>query len=43
MADIKEIEQALNSYIRPLTFPLAIKMLKSEDEIPERPADPFSK
>ena len=41
MADIKEIEQALNSYIRPLTFPLAIKMLKSEDEIPEKTRRPF--
>jgi uncharacterized protein (DUF169 family) len=41
MADLKEIEQAFNSYIRPLTFPLAIKMLKSEDEIPEKTRRPF--
>jgi len=41
MADLKEVEQALNTYIRPLTFPLAIKMLKSEKEIPEKTRRPF--
>jgi uncharacterized protein (DUF169 family) len=41
MPDLKEIEQALNTYIRPLTFPVAIKMLKSEDEIPEKTRRPF--
>lgn len=41
MADSKEIEQVLNTYIRPLTFPLALKMLKSEDEIPEKTRRPF--
>jgi uncharacterized protein (DUF169 family) len=41
MADLKEVEQAFNSYIRPLTFPLAIKMLKSEEEIPEKTRRPF--
>ena len=41
MADLKEVEQALNTYVRPLTFPLALKMLKSEDEIPERTRRPF--
>jgi uncharacterized protein (DUF169 family) len=41
MLDIKDVEQALNTYIRPLTFPLAIKMLKSEQEIPERTRRPF--
>jgi len=41
MANLKEVEQALNTYIRPLTFPLAIKMLKSEKEIPERTRRPF--
>jgi uncharacterized protein (DUF169 family) len=41
MAVLKEVEQALNTYIRPLTFPLAIKMLKAEDEIPERTRRPF--
>ena len=41
MADLKELNQALNTYIRPLTFPLAIKMLKSKEEIPERTRRPF--
>jgi uncharacterized protein (DUF169 family) len=41
MAEFKEIEQAFNTYIRPLTFPLAIKMLKSEEEIPEKTRRPF--
>ena len=41
MADLKEVEQILNTYIRPLTFPVAIKMLKSEDEIPEKTRRPF--
>ncbi len=43
MTDVKEVEQALLTYIRPLTFPLAIKMLKSEDEIPEKTQRPFQK
>ncbi len=41
MADLKEVEQALNMYVRPLTFPLALKMLKSEAEIPDRTRRPF--
>jgi uncharacterized protein (DUF169 family) len=41
MTDLKEVEQALNTHIRPLTFPLAIKMLKSESEIPEKTRRPF--
>ncbi len=41
MADLREVEQMLNTYIRPLTFMVAIKMLKSEDEIPERTRRPF--
>jgi uncharacterized protein (DUF169 family) len=41
MADLKEVEQTLNTYIRPLTFPVAIKMLKSEDEIPEKTRRPY--
>ncbi len=42
MADVKEIQAALTTYIRPLTFPLAIKMLKSGDEIPEKTRRPFA-
>ena len=41
MADLNEVTQALDTYIRPLTFPLAIKMLKSEAEIPEKTRRPF--
>jgi len=41
MADLKGLEQALNTYIRPLTFPLALKMLRSEEEIPERTRRPL--
>ena len=41
VTDLKEVEQSLNTYIRPLTFPLAIKMLKSAEEIPERTRRPF--
>jgi len=41
MADLKEVEQSLNTYVRPLTFPLAIRMLKSEEEIPEKTRRPF--
>jgi uncharacterized protein (DUF169 family) len=41
MASAKEVGQALDTYIRPLTFPVAIKMLESEEEIPERTRRPF--
>lgn len=41
MQDLKEVEKSLNNYIRPLTFPLAVKMLRSEDEIPEKTRRPF--
>jgi uncharacterized protein (DUF169 family) len=41
MADLKEVEQTLNTYVRPLTFPVAIKMLKSEEEIPEKTRRPY--
>jgi uncharacterized protein (DUF169 family) len=41
VADLTEVGQALDTYIRPLTFPLAIKMLKSEEEIPDRSRRPF--
>jgi len=41
MADLKALDQTLNTYIRPLTFPVAIKMLKSEKDIPERTKRPL--
>jgi len=34
--DLQTIAQALNSYIRPSTFPLAIKMVSSAEEIPAK-------
>jgi uncharacterized protein (DUF169 family) len=41
MAVVSDLDQALSKYVRPLTFPVAIKMLKTEDEIPERTRRPF--
>jgi uncharacterized protein (DUF169 family) len=41
MIDLKKIDQDLTTYIRPLTFPLAVKMLKSEQEIPDKTRRPF--
>ena len=35
MTDPKDVEQALTVHIRPLTFRLAIKILKSDGEMPE--------
>ena len=36
MVDLKQIEAALNQYIRPQTFPVAIRMCASEEELPEK-------
>jgi uncharacterized protein (DUF169 family) len=41
MTDLKVVEKALSTYVRPLTFPLAIRMLESEDEMPEKTRRPF--
>lgn len=41
MANLTDVEKVLESQIRPLTFPLAIKMLKSEAEIPDKTRRPF--
>ncbi|MBW1790328.1 MAG: DUF169 domain-containing protein, partial [Deltaproteobacteria bacterium] len=41
MTDLREVETMLNTYVRPLTFPVAVKMLTSEDEIPEKARRPF--
>lgn len=38
--ELQEIEQALNTYIRPGSFPVAIKMVASVDEIPEKARRP---
>lgn len=34
--DLKEINEALSLYIRPSSFPVAYKLLRSDDELPER-------
>jgi len=34
--DLKKINEILNQYIRPQTFPVALKLCQSEDELPER-------
>ena len=38
--DLQRIRQALDSYVRPDTFPVAIKMVSSENEIPEKTRRP---
>lgn len=40
MATMKELNDALMQYIRPATFPLAIKMLESDEGIPDRTRRP---
>jgi uncharacterized protein (DUF169 family) len=41
MMNLKDVNTALTEYIRPQTFPVAIKMLKSEAEIPDKTRRPF--
>jgi len=36
MMDLKQINDALNQYVRPQTFPVAIRMCTSEEELPEK-------
>ncbi len=36
MVDLKQVNEALNFYIRPQTFPLAIRMCQSSAELPEK-------
>ena len=36
MADLKQLNDALNEYIRPQTFPVALKMCRSASELPEK-------
>src|SRR4030042_1716538 len=38
--DVKQVTDTLNFYIRPQTFPLALKLCKSESELPERVRGP---
>jgi len=41
MEDLKLIDGELNKYLRLQTFPIALRMLKSEAEIPEKSRRPF--
>ena len=41
MADWTEKAQALNRFIRPLTFPIAVKMVRSINEFPEKTRRPL--
>jgi uncharacterized protein (DUF169 family) len=41
MTDWGESAQALNTFIRPQTFPVSVKMVESADEFPERTRRPF--
>jgi uncharacterized protein (DUF169 family) len=34
--DLKEINEGLNTYVRPQTFPVAYKLVRSDDELPDR-------
>jgi uncharacterized protein (DUF169 family) len=34
--DLERISEALNRYLRPQTFPVAIKLVNSENEIPQK-------
>ena len=35
MVSLKKIDEAMSTYVKHQTYPLAIKMLSSEDEIPQ--------
>ena len=39
--DVKQVTDTLNFYIRPQTFPLALKLCQSESELPERARRPL--
>ena len=36
MADLKQVSEAFNTYLRPQSFPVAIRLCESADELPER-------
>jgi len=36
VADLKDIDDALTQFVRPHTFPVAVKMCESEEELPEK-------
>lgn len=39
--DLKEVNEALNTYIRPQTFPVAYKLVKADEDLPERVRRPL--
>lgn len=39
--DLKQVNDALNQYLRPQTFPVAIRMCASENELPEKVRHPL--
>ncbi|MEA1871812.1 MAG: DUF169 domain-containing protein, partial [Chloroflexota bacterium] len=41
MTDWTQKAEALNKFIRPLTFPIAVKLVKSVDEFPEKTRRPY--
>src|SRR5207253_10096926 len=46
MIDVKTADRELQTYLRPQTFPVAIRMLRADEPIPERarrPARDFKK
>lgn len=40
MADLQQLDAAISRYVRPATYPLAIRLIESESEIPERSRRP---
>jgi uncharacterized protein (DUF169 family) len=40
MVNLKQIDEALTHYVRPQTFPLAIRMCESEKELPDKTRTP---
>jgi uncharacterized protein (DUF169 family) len=41
MVSLAKIDEAMSTYVKPQTYPLAIKMLHSEDEIPQNAKRPL--
>ncbi len=39
--DLKEVNETLNKYIRPQTFPVAYKLIRSDDDLPDRVRRPL--
>jgi len=41
MTDLKRLDEALSKYVRPETFPLAIRMVRHGEPVPEKSRRPF--